>query len=135
MALAMLGALAVGGPASAARKCVEPEPVLTYDADHIDVTLTVDYTGCAWWRKRVINMSGGMDQAGVLFGVGMEAGSTCFGSGIVRWCEINLDIFHAPAEATTYTGYLEYPWKQGTERIDFEYLCVSAVAVAQCEEQ
>ena len=136
-AIAMLAALVVAGPASAAPRCTEPEPVLTYGAESINLTLTVDYTGCGWWRKSTINLEGAVTQ-GPVFGVGIAAGSSCFvfregGSrAIARTCEIHLAFDHPPVEAATYSGYFEYPWKNGTAHIDFEYTSATAAGIAEC---
>ena len=137
--ISLIGVLAPAPTASAAPTCEKPIPVLTYEADRIDITLEVDYTGCKWWRKSSIDMVGELNQ-GPLFGVGVGVSSSCFvfsegrRRAIARWCEINLSFNHLAVEAVTYSGYFEYPWKNGTARIEFEYLCASAAAAAQCEE-
>jgi hypothetical protein len=138
MTTALFGALG-GAPAAAAPACVEPTPVLTYEADRIDVSLEVDYTGCKWWRKSMIELSASVTQ-GPVFGVGMDVWSACVvvttsgRKAIARTCDISVGFEHLPAEAATYSGYFEYPWNKGTERIEFEYVCVSAAVAARCEE-
>ena len=143
MALAMLGALATGGPASAASKCIEPEPTLTYTAEEMFIELAVNYHGCGWWHGKTIELMAGLTQGPVIesgFDVFMGCSSFAERKGKIKEvptyeCDINVGLGHLPAEAATYSAYFEYPWKGGTERIEFEFVCVSAVAVAECQEQ
>jgi len=139
MTTALFGALGAAPAALAAPACVEPTPVFTYETDHISASLEVDYTGCQWWRKSEIELSASVTQ-GPVFGAGMDVWMGCvvFSTGrrrpIARTCEVSVGFDHLPAEAATYSGYFEYPWKKGTERIEFEYVCASAAVAAQCEE-
>ena len=139
-AIAMLWILATGGSAFAAARCTEPEPTLSYDVEELFIDLKVDYHGCSWWHGKSIELTVEITSGPIIgrgFGAHMECTDFAERNGRVKQvttyeCGVGLGLGHLPAEAATYSAFAEHPWKGGTERTEFELVCVSAVAVAEC---
>lgn len=131
VALALVS-LPTGAAAQESLTCAEPVAAYRYEPEAFVYTLSIDLSGCAWWKGSSIVLQAAASRLDATGEEGSVAGVVCFRaapSGApeprATTCEVSASVARLPLEVARYRGLITYPWEDGERRQQVELDCTS----------
>jgi hypothetical protein len=133
LAMAVVPVFAVPG-AAAPETCQEPSAEYRYGPSDMVYELSVDLTGCDWWRGSSLALNGELIRTGLDTDHETNAASICQAEDRVSVCRLQLTLEHPGTDVAQYGGRISYPWLGSRKSREFEATCWAVRGMDQCRE-